>query len=463
MSVTTGHIKPTTRRSGRNVSTGVIATYSAPSAGMAYMSLIVALYLMKYATDVLGLAPATMGIILGVALIWHAVGGLIAGHLSDRTASRLGRRRPWILAAAVPTAISFTLMWAPPESLDTVELTIWMGVTTVVFYTAQTIYNVPHLALGAELGTGSLERNRVYGGRHILASMGCVLALGTVTAVTMATDPRGMSFDLAVVASVITAALLIFGALWTTERPTFTSGPRLSARDTFRSVFRNRPGRWVLGGLFVQNLGLAAMVALTPYIAEYVVGTPQYTSLFLLCFLGSSALVIPIWLPLANRFGKCTLWAVALGVLSLAFSATPFIEQGSVVLFCIVAAVMGVGAGCCAMVVPSIQADVVDADVTDGEVPKTGAYFSANVMIVGAASGLSLAVCGIVLQLAGFEPNQVQSNSAHLVLKVLYGVFPAVCCLAAALLVSRIQMSGTSSAETTPVESVTDEAHHGAR
>ena len=98
--------------------------YAAPTAGVGFMMIFTGFYLMKFSTDVLGISPAIMGLIFLISRVWDAISDPVAGTLSDRTRSRLGRRRPWLLAGALPVGIIFALMWAPPAGSDPV---VWTG------------------------------------------------------------------------------------------------------------------------------------------------------------------------------------------------------------------------------------------------------------------------------------------------------------------------------------------------
>ena len=74
-----------------------VVAYGAPAIGAGYMYLLLSLYMMKFATDILLIAPAAMGVIYSISRIWDAVSDPLVGYLSDRTTTRLGRRRTWLL------------------------------------------------------------------------------------------------------------------------------------------------------------------------------------------------------------------------------------------------------------------------------------------------------------------------------------------------------------------------------
>ena len=125
-------------------------------------STLVNFYLLKFSTDVLLIAPAVVGTMLLLARFWDAITDPLAGWLSDRTHTRLGRRRPWLLGAALPFAASVVMLWSPPADLEETALIAWVGVAILLFYTAYTAVRIPHLAFAAELDRGYHERTRVF-------------------------------------------------------------------------------------------------------------------------------------------------------------------------------------------------------------------------------------------------------------------------------------------------------------
>ena len=110
-----------------------IINYNLPTVGVGFMFFIVALYLMKFSTDVLLISPAIMGIIFGVSRIWDAVTDPLAGYFSDRTTLKSGRRKSWIFASIIPVVASFYMMWNPPPSFTGWHVNLWMGAAVLMF------------------------------------------------------------------------------------------------------------------------------------------------------------------------------------------------------------------------------------------------------------------------------------------------------------------------------------------
>ena len=95
-----------------------IFSFGIPAIGAGYMYLLLSLYVMKFSTDVLLIAPAIMGLIFSISRIWDAISDPLVGYLSDRTKNKFGRRRSWILASCIPISIGFYAVFSPPENFD---------------------------------------------------------------------------------------------------------------------------------------------------------------------------------------------------------------------------------------------------------------------------------------------------------------------------------------------------------
>ena len=112
-----------------------------------------------YYNNVLGLSGTLCGLAVTIALFFDAISDPIVGSISDRWRSRLGRRHPFLYAAPIPMALCFLCIYMPPEGLSDLPLFLWFTGFTVLLRTAQTLYQVPHLALGAEMTSGYRERS----------------------------------------------------------------------------------------------------------------------------------------------------------------------------------------------------------------------------------------------------------------------------------------------------------------
>jgi GPH family glycoside/pentoside/hexuronide:cation symporter len=420
---------------------GAIVTYSVPPLGLGFMFMLVTLLLLKFSTDVLLIAPAAMGTIFMVGRLWDAISDPLAGYLSDNTRTRWGRRRPFIFASALPVAATFVMMWSPPGWLTGGGLVLWMAVAVLGFYSAMTILIVPHTSLGAELTTSYHDRTRIFGVRQVSWNLGMFLTLGGMHLLATSETPRASARELAIVAAVATAGLILWSAARLRERPEFQGRGGANPYRAFGDVFRNPHARLLLFVFLIESTGGATVGALTIYFSEYVLLTPSWTVSYIAAYLVAATISIPFWVPVSRRVGKKNLWFFSMGMTGMGFGSTFLMGEGDVVPLLLVASVLGMAAGCGNVVGPSIQADIIDWDEHRTGERKEGAYFAAWNFVFKTATGITLGITGFVLQAAGFEPNVEQSETSRLAIRSLYGLFPLVCYAVGAALFLRFSFN----------------------
>jgi glycoside/pentoside/hexuronide:cation symporter, GPH family len=411
-------------------------SYGLPTAGLGFMFFMALLYLMIFSTDVLLMAPATVALILGVSRILDAVTDPLAGYLSDRTHSRWGRRRPWLVLSALPLAAVFVMMWAPPMALEGGALTAWMAVAVIGFYAVITLVNVPHIAWGAELSPDYHDRTRVFGMRLLLFNVGAFGAVFSLLLITRSEDPRTLVVLLCGSIAALTALLVIGSACWLRERSEFWERGPTRIAGAYGDVWKNPHARLLLIVFFIESLGAATIGVLTPYMARYVLGDITFPLLVMTYMIGMT-LSVPVWPPLSRVFGKKRLWLTSMLVTAFGFGAFFLLGPGDALYAYLLAALLGVAAGCGNVIAPSVQSDIVDFDEHRTGERKEGGYFAAFNFIQKSAGGVTIIVTGIVLQLSGYEANVEQTETVQLAIKSLYALFPLTCYLIGSILFLR--------------------------
>src|SRR5512142_693274 len=132
--------------------------YGSGDTGFSLTMTIVAAYFAIFLTDVVGIPPGTAAIAIFIGRSWDYINDPLVGHLSDRTRTRWGRRRPFLLFGAVPFGLAFFLMWLRPAFESQVLLAIYYAVAYVLFDTAATFVYMPFFALTPELTSNYDER-----------------------------------------------------------------------------------------------------------------------------------------------------------------------------------------------------------------------------------------------------------------------------------------------------------------
>ena len=399
------------------------------------------LYFMKFATDVLLLAPSAIGLILGISRVWDAVSDPIAGYWSDGTKTRIGRRRPWILGASLPIAIAFIALWSPPASLEGMGLVWWSTIWIFLFFSAYTAYAVPYKALGAELGAGYHDRTRVFASSSFLGFFGAFFAIGAVYTMERAEDPRATAVTLASIAASITFCAMLFAAIRLREHPGHIGRGSDRGIAAFGDVFRNRYAQPLLGVHFLSDLGGASFAAMLPYVSDYILKTPGYTAFYQLALLVGITVGIPIWVPLSRRYGKREVWLVATA-LQIPFILTyPFLRQGDWLLLLIGMFIVGLLNACSPAVAPSMQTDVIDVDEYESGERKEGVYFATWNLVQKSAFGINLAMVGLILDWSGFVANVGQSETTRAAIGMAFAGLPFFAVSANIFLLSRYRLS----------------------
>lgn len=411
---------------GRNLGLGTVVAYAFPTVGVSLVSYLLGLYFFKYATDVLYIAPAAMGIIYGLARGWDAISDPMAGYLSDRTRSGIGRRRPWLYASALPMALVPLMLWNPPAMLDGIALIMWTAVAILLYETAITIWLVPHAALGAELTMAHHERTRVFAYRHFAWTIGFLLAVGSVHLLTVSEDRRATAFMLSALAGGGAALLIAVGTAKVRERLDHVGRGGKRPFTAFADVMKNRHARLLVLVFLIENLGTASLGILAPYFMQYIMHEESAYSLLLLSHFIPMILIIPVGVWLSRRFGKKNIWFISILFSAAAYVGKFFAGPGELIYLLAVTMGTGIGTGIGSVVGPSVQADVVDCDEHETGERKEGTYFAFWNFIRKGAAGITAVLTGVLLQAAGFVPNMEQSEATLMTIRVIYTVFPAV-------------------------------------
>lgn len=437
--------------------------YGLPALVIGYMFILLSIYVLKYATDVLLIAPALMGTIFGLARIWDALTDPVVGYLSDRTQSRFGRRRIWFIWSIGPIAFFYIMLYASPVGLSPNLAALWMGVAIFGFYTAMTAISVPHYSLGAEVTKDSYTRNKLFGMRHAMIGVGSVFALLTLAWLTSIDQNnlellRSASLQSAIVASVLSAIGVLATAFLFKESA--ASSPVAPTPETkggqslrtgagvyaaSRHILKNPHARLLLLVQFIEAIGAGALGAAALYVAQYVMGNLKIAPLAIISYLLTSTLSIPFWVWLSRRVQKVSLWIATMagaaasygGLFLLVFIERGALQTGFLILLCTLSGAMS---GCGHTLGPSVLSDIIDEDdLATGE-RKEGAFFALYNLANKSAQGVTLMITGIVLSAVGFVPNIEQPFGVQIALCGILGLLPFICYAIGAAIFSRFSL-----------------------
>jgi GPH family glycoside/pentoside/hexuronide:cation symporter len=414
--------------------------YGVPVLGVSYMLFFLQFYFLKFATDVLLLSPAIVGVLFSVAKLWDGVNGPLIGSISDRSRSRFGRRRPFLFAALPLLVVGFVMLWTMPRALAGNTQIAWLAVALFVFYTAFDLYTLPHAALGAELSRDPHERTRLFGVRQMSFTIGMLLAFGAIQVAMNAEDPRGIAAKIAIPAALVSVVMLAITPLVLREPVVEGRRGGRGLLPALRDVVATRPARLLLLVNFIESAGVGAVGTMAPYVAEYLLQRPDVVGLLPAAYVIAAVASIPIWVRISKRFGKRDTWLAAMALAAGAFGGMWFIGAGDVVLATSLLGVAGCAMGCGGVLASALLADVIDLDERRTGERKEGVYSAAMTLTLKVGMSVATAASGIVMTTAGFVPNVVQTETSLLGLRVLFAGLPFLGFVVGALLFRRFSL-----------------------
>lgn len=420
-----------------------LVAYGASTAGAEIVLFGVLVYYFKFATDVLLVSPVWVGIAFGVARVWDAISDPWVGDLSDRTASRWGPRRPWILGGAIGLSFAPLLLWAPP-TLGEVAMRAWVTAACVLFFTLHTTVAVPLASLGGELGADSDARTRAFGAEQLGHLVGMLIGMVGVALLIEADDPRTVAIGMAAAFGVL-SCMLIVGSLPRLSTASVTP-VRQSPWASFRHVARSPHARTLALVHLASTMATASLTVLGGHLSEQIIGDASAMPWLIGTFVLASALFVPVARALARRFGKRAIWIGAMAVSIVGFAGLGLAPSGALGWALLCAAIAGAAETCSGVVGAAMQSEVVDQDeLVTGE-RRASTYFALWAFLRKAAHALALFGTGWALEAAGYDASE-RSEDVTTMLRFLLVVVPAVGYAIAIGALTRYRLDETAHAE----------------
>ena len=342
------------------------SAYVLPGFALAVVGLPLYIYLPKFYTDTAGVDIAVMGYIILVARLFDGFSDPIIGHVSDRTRTRFGRRRPFMAIGGLGLGISLFLLYNPPRgSSDFV--TGWFTVTILSTALFWTMVDVPWESLGPEITFDYDERTSLFSLREgimLVGTLGAV-ALPTLISRFLGLDPVDDGLRLRYrwftwIMVPVLWLLLAFCIHFVHER-TQKAPKRFIPPGKWKQIFQNRPFVILLIAFVISSIGGGLPATLILYYVQYVLGSDQ-AELFLVIYFVTGIAFLPLWVKASSRIGKKAAWLSAMSLNTLTFIGVFFLRQGDVVLYGVLVFVSGLGFGATVALPAAMQADVLDYD-----------------------------------------------------------------------------------------------------
>ena len=407
-------------------------------------------YLMIFYTDVFGISAAVVGTMFAVTRVWDSFFDPVVGAVADRTSSRWGRFRPYLLFLAVPFGVIGILTFLTPPFGQTGKI-VYAFITYALMMMVYSAINVPYASLLGVMSPDPADRNTLATYRMTFAYMGSFLALLLFMPLVNAfgggnsggpmlgwlTAPQA-GWLMAVGVIAVVCVLLFLGCFaLTKERVRPVRQGKTSLKTDLRDLLHNRPW-WILLGAGVASLVFnsirdgATVYYFKYYVDETAVGSISFLGLpFVLSGLylavGQAANILGVILaaPVSNRIGKRRTFMAAMAVASVLSVAFFWLGKDQLVPIFILQALISVCAGSIFPLLWSMYADCADYSELQTGNRATGLIFSSSSMSQKFGWAFGTAITGWMLAQFGFQANAVQSAETLQGIRMFLSLLPA--------------------------------------
>lgn len=402
-------------------------------------------YLMIFYTDVFGLSAAVVGTMFLVTRVWDSVFDPIVGVVADRTDTRWGKFRPYLLWLSIPFGGMAILTFYTPALGDTGKI-VYAFITYSLMMMVYSAINVPYASLLGVMSPNLQDRNVLSTFRMMFAYIGSFVALllfmplvGAFTGGDTSQEEQQYGWLMAVVVIAVACSLLFFGCFsLTKERVKAVKCEKTPLMTDIRDLLGNRPW-WILLGAGIASLVFNSIRdGATVYYFKYFVDETSYgnvtvagipfvlSGLYLAVGQASNIIGVVLAAPIASKIGKrqTFMWAMIIAtVLSVAFY---YLDRNQLMLIFLLQVVISVCAGSVFPLLWSMYADCADYSELKTGNRATGLIFSSSSMSQKFGWAIGTAITGWLLAAFGFQANAVQNEETIQGIRMFLSLLPAV-------------------------------------
>ena len=380
-------------------------------------------YLFFYFTDVVGLPNAVAGTVFAIGGLWDAITDPAMGYIAERTKSRWGRYRPYLLFGSVPLGLSLVLLFSLPAIKGSAASWVVALLALLLFRTCYTVVSIPYSTLGARMTTNSDERTHLSAIRMYCAFLGGMAVIGAA-ALLQSYYPDGEVFRYLGIFCAVTGTIVLFLCFrYTAQRVGRNTQalPATSFRQLMTSLMSNRPFLVLLISIVFVSAATTVVTSTVLYIFEYAFDDRLMGNNAILIMTGAPLITIPIWSAVALKFGKKNTWITGCAVTIIGLLSLYFYASGSVYSALFSYGIITLGLSSFSVLFWSMLPDTIEyGEYTTGvrnESSIIGFVSSAQ----KAALAASVFLLGLMLDMVGYSAGVEQTS------ETLNGLLTVVC------------------------------------
>jgi len=420
----------------KHVTLGVKVGYGVGDLGANLVFQTVMIFLLFYFTDVFGIAASIAGTIFLVSKVWDGVSDPVMGYISDRTNTRWGKKRPYLLFGAPFLGITFFLLFASPPIPED-----WKPAYALVLFllvcTLYTVVNIPYGALTASITLDTNERSSITGYRVFCAIFGTLIVAGATKPLISCFSSQVTGFRVTIgiyCIFVVVLTLVTFFSVRETDNKTVQEQYKLT--DIVQVIKSNPPFILLSIGMTMHLAAVGILAAMVNYYFKYTMDNESFTTIALLCIFVSAALSVPFWVFIAKKLSKRASFNLGMGLLALMLIAIYFIRDLNLAIIIPTFILAGIGISTIYFSPIAMIPDTVEYSQWKIGLRREGILYGFFYFGQKLAAALAGFIAGHGLGIIGFEPNRIQPGEVLEGIRVITTFVPIVLIIVGIIFIS---------------------------
>ena len=390
----------------------------------------VGLYLLYFYTDVVGISPSLAGLIYGIGMFWDAITDPFMGYIAERTRTRWGVYRPYLLFGNLPLALSFLLLfWVPP--FDGVTLFIFLLFANLLHRTCFTLVSVPFSSLTPRITSDSQERTNLTGFRMMGAQTGTNLMALLAFPIIFWFGGEDESTGFVVLAAIAGLSAMAIHAITfiTVKEPLNDQGIERvggSLSEAAKAVGKNGPFWLVFSATLIVGITTIFFGNNLIYYTKYALDLHEHQGTILFTSGIVAFLSIPIWWLISNRVGKKITWLISSSITLVALMVFYIYEINTLLELLFLVAFIGFGSGAGGILFWSMLPDTIEYGEVKTGIRSESSLYGFMTFAQKGSIAFAIIILGIVLDYIGFKANEIQSESTIESMKAIMTIIPTI-------------------------------------
>tara|TARA_X000001036_G_scaffold157644_1_gene149660 strand:- start:2027 stop:3382 length:1356 start_codon:yes stop_codon:yes gene_type:complete len=390
----------------------------------------VGLYLLYFYTDVVGISPSLAGLIYGIGMFWDAITDPFMGYMAERTRTKWGVYRPYLLFGNIPLALSFILLfWVPP--LEGSALFFFLLFANLLHRTCFTLVSVPFSSLTPRITSDSQERTNLTGFRMLGAQTGTNLMALFAFPIIFWVGGEDESLGFVVLACIAGLTALGIHAITflTVKEPSNDQGIERVGGSLFeaaRAIGKNGPFWLVFSATLIVGITTIFFGNNLIYYTKYALNLHEYQGTILFTSGIVAFLSIPIWWMISNSIGKKLTWLISSSITLIALLVFYLYEIDTLTELLFLVAFIGFGSGAGGILFWSMLPDTIEYGEVHTGVRSESSLYGFMTFAQKGSIAFAIIILGIVLDFIGFQANEVQSDGTISNMKAIMTLIPSI-------------------------------------